>query len=156
MLKKIVWLAFLFLLVGCSSQDLALEDLKENYPQTFADSIASLSEKEQERIGLPDEIPFDVSSVEASSEDNMVEVQYESKGKESLKVRSVFDPGNILEESELQIPLNSGAVAGVQEREDHVYVEWYNSEDNVVYQLEYHSTNKEKRTQQAMEIANAI
>ncbi|ARI78329.1 putative periplasmic lipoprotein [Halobacillus mangrovi] len=155
-MKKILILAFFFLLAGCSSQDLALEDLKEKYPQTFGNSIEALSKDQQEKIGLPDEVPFNVASVEASSDEDRVQVHYQSEGKKELKVRTIYDPGNILKESELQVNLNSGAVAGVQEHEDHVYVEWYNNKDDVVYQLEYYGADNEKRTQKAIEIANAI
>ncbi|MGI8314879.1 hypothetical protein [Halobacillus mangrovi] len=155
-MKKILLIVFLFLLAGCSSQDLALEDLKEKYPQAFGNSIESFSKDQQEKIGLPDEVPFDVSSVEASSDEDRVQVNYQSEGKQKLKVRTIYDPGNILKESDLQVNLNSGAVAGVQEEEDHVYVEWYNNKDDVVYQLEYYGADNEKRTQKAIEIANAI
>ncbi|MCA0984083.1 hypothetical protein LCL89_08510 [Halobacillus yeomjeoni] len=155
-MKKLILLAMFLLLVGCSSQDLALEDLKESYPDSFAKPVDSLSQRELADIGLPDELPFEVSNVEAEVEDEKVDVHYQSAGSEEVSVRTYFSPENILQESQLQVPLNSGAVAGVQEKEDYVFVEWYESEEDIVYQIKYSGGKKDKRTQQALEIANSI
>ncbi|MGP4060845.1 hypothetical protein [Halobacillus sp. H74] len=152
--RTFIFIAFLFL-IACSSQDLGLEDLKEAHPDSFADPIEALSKEEQEKVGLPDEIPFEVASVKATTSEEQVEVIYESSNSENVLVTTLFNPDNILQESELQIPLNSGAVAGVQEKEDYVYIEWYESEADVIYQIEYHGS-EEERTENAMNIANSI
>ncbi|WP_281974866.1 hypothetical protein [Halobacillus litoralis] len=152
--RTFLFIAFLFL-IACSSQDLGLGDLKEAHPDSFADPIEALSKEEQEKVGLPDEIPFEVASVKATTSEEQVEVIYESSNSEKVLVTTLFNPGNILQESELQIPLNSGAVAGVQKKEDYVYIEWYESEADVIYQIEYHGS-EEERTENAMNIANSI
>ncbi|UOR13376.1 hypothetical protein [Halobacillus amylolyticus] len=146
------------LLAGCSSgPDLSLSHLKNLYPETFAAPIEALSEEKQQKLGLPQELPFKLQSLEATVEEDEVEVVYQSKTANKALVRTIFNPGSDLEESELQIPLDSGIVAGVQEREDHVFIEWYSGEKDVIYQLEYSSeAKKEERLKQAMEITNSI
>ncbi|WP_079526565.1 hypothetical protein [Halobacillus hunanensis] len=148
---------FFVLLAGCSSgPDLSLSHLKELYPETFATPIESLSQEQQDKLGLPEELPFELKSLKANVNGNETEVIYQSDSSVQALVRTIFDPGNDLEESELQIPLDAGGVAGIQKRDDHVFVEWYNGDYDVIYQLEYTSTNKEKRLKEAMEITNSI
>ncbi|UOQ92566.1 hypothetical protein MUO14_19265 [Halobacillus shinanisalinarum] len=146
------------LLVGCSSgPDLSLSHLKELYPEAFATPIEALPQEKQQKLGLPQELPFELQSLEAVVEGDEVEVIYQSETTNKALVRTIFNPGNDLEESELQIPLDSGILAGVQEREDHVFVEWYNGDKDVIYQLEYSSeAKKEERLKQTMEITNSI
>ena len=50
-MKKIMGaIALLFLLAGCSSANLELSDLKEDYPKTFANPIEDLSEEKQNKM----------------------------------------------------------------------------------------------------------
>ncbi|MFZ0476252.1 MAG: hypothetical protein WAM18_12350 [Halobacillus sp.] len=156
-MKKIhIFLAVLIFLAGCSSADLALSDLKTNYPNSFAEPIETLPKSKQERVGLPDELPFEVKAVEASAEGKKVTVRYQSTKAHDLTVTTLFDPSGEMAETDLQIPLNSGSVAGVREEEKQVFVEWYNSDENVIYQIDYSAVDKEKQTQQAMDIANSM
>lgn len=155
MWKRVLLFATLIFLAACSSQNLSLEDLKTAYPETFAQSVDSLSEEQKEKLGLPEDVPFEVTHVETNVEDEKVEVLYKSNGSEKAVVNTLYKPGNILQESELQVPLNSGAVAGVQEKKDHVFVEWYDGDLDVIYQLEYYGP-EEERTEKAMNVANAI
>ncbi|UOQ43793.1 hypothetical protein MUN89_18215 [Halobacillus salinarum] len=156
MKTKLLFLATLLLLAGCSSDNLSLKDLKEAYPDKVAAPLQSLSKEEQDVAGFPEELPFTPKSVKASVDNKQVRMHYQKSEEEKVMVRSIFQPDDIIQESELQIPLNSGAVAGVQEKEDYVFVEWYNSEDDVLYQLEYTSSKKEDRTKRAIDIANSI
>ncbi|SFF98186.1 hypothetical protein SAMN05216353_11715 [Halobacillus alkaliphilus] len=156
MKKILVFLAFLIFLAGCSSADLALSDLKANYPNSFAEPIDSLPESKQERVGLPDELPFEVKAVAASAAGKEVTVRYHSTEAHDLTVTTLFDPSGEMAETDLQIPLNSGSVAGVREEKKQVFVEWYNSDEDVIYQIDYSAVDKEKQTQQAMDIANSI
>jgi hypothetical protein len=149
-------LGLLFILTGCSSANLGLEDLKETYPETFAAPIESLEAEKVEKIGLPDDIPFDVASVEAEVEDNTLHVLYEGEGNRQVLVTTIYDPGNNLEEAEWHIPLNNGALAGVSAEEDQVFIEWYNGDDDVIYQVQYVNTNSEDIQAEAIEIANSI
>ncbi|CDQ20422.1 hypothetical protein SAMN05192559_105315 [Halobacillus karajensis] len=155
MWKKILLFGMLIFLAACSSQNLSLEDLKTAYPDTFAQPVEELSSEKQEKLGLPEDMPFEVTKVESKVEDQRVQVLYQSSGKEKTEVRTLFAPGNVLEESELQIPLNTGAVAGVQEKKDHIFVEWYDGDLDVIYQIQYYGP-KEGRTEKALEVANAI
>ncbi|TGB03971.1 hypothetical protein [Halobacillus salinus] len=154
-MKKILFFVGFLLLVGCSSQDLGITDLKETYPDTFASGVESLTEEQQSKLGLPDETPFTVSSVSAATNDNQTQVEYQSDGSEKLVVTTVYEPGNVLEELDLQLNLNSGAVAGAEEREDSFYMEWYNGEEDVIYQIEYFG-NGEEMGQKTLKIANSI
>ncbi|MGV2620497.1 UNVERIFIED_CONTAM: hypothetical protein N8J90_04895 [Halobacillus marinus] len=155
MFKRSILIISLLLLAACSSQDLGLQDLEEAHPDTFAEPIQALSDSQKERLGLPDKLPFDVSDVQASIDSSTVTIVYGSEKETEAAVHTIYEPGNILQESELQIPLNNGAVAGVQERNDTVFVEWYESDSDVIYQVEYNGTG-EDRTEQAMNIANSI
>ncbi|RWZ58197.1 hypothetical protein EQV77_10475 [Halobacillus fulvus] len=160
MKKIVVFAAFLLLfLAGCSSASLGLEDLKEEYPDSFGEPIDTFSAEEQEKIGLPHELPFVVDSVEASTGDNQVTVRYvPSSDAQELTVTTIFSPENILRETELQVPLNNGAVAGVEDEGEQAFVEWYNSDLDVVYQVEFvNNEPSEEQTpaQQAVDIANA-
>jgi|GEM_PF-4595964 len=156
MKKTLTFLAVLIFLAGCSSADLALSDLKANYPSSFAEPIETLPESKQERVGLPDELPFEVKAVEASAEEKKVTVRYQSAKAHDLTVTTLFDPTGEMAETDLQVPLNSGSVAGVREEEKQVFVEWYNSDEDVIYQIDYSAVDKEKQTQQAMDIANSM
>ncbi|MFD2925107.1 hypothetical protein [Halobacillus naozhouensis] len=145
------------LLAGCSSgPDLSLGHLKELYPETFAAPIDSLPQEKQDKLGLPEKLPFDLEALKANVKGSEAEIVYQSKSEVQALVRTIFNPGNNLQESELQIPLDAGGVAGVQKRDDHVFVEWYNGDDDVIYQLKYTSNNKEERLKKAMEITNSI
>ncbi|MBX0359183.1 hypothetical protein [Halobacillus sp. Nhm2S1] len=155
MWKKILLIATLIFLAACSSQNLSLEDLKTAYPETFAQPVSSLSDEKKEKLGLPEDMPFEVTQVESTVEDDRVDILYQSDGSEKAEVSTLYEPGNILQESELQVPLNSGAVAGVQEKEDHIFVEWYDGDLDVIYQLEYYGP-EEERAEKAMNVANAI
>ncbi|MBA2176492.1 hypothetical protein H0266_16455 [Halobacillus locisalis] len=154
-MKKIFALIGFLLLVGCSSQDLGMTDLKETYQESFANPIESLSEEQQSTIGLPKDIPFSLSSVGATTEDNQVQIEYQSDSSERLLVTTIFQPGNILQDLEQQLNLNSGAVAGAEERNDSFYMEWYNGDQDVIYQVEYFSS-EEDRAEQTLNIANSI
>ncbi|MBN9655694.1 hypothetical protein J0K78_15580 [Halobacillus sp. GSS1] len=155
MWKRILLFTTLIFLAACSSQNLSLEDLKTAYPQTFAQPVEDLSDEKKEKLGLPEDVPFEVTQVESKVEDKRVEVLYLSDGSDKAMVSTLFDPENILQESEMQVPLNSGAVAGVQEKKDHIFVEWYDGDLDVIYQLKYYGP-KEERAENAMNIANAI
>lgn len=156
-MKKLFLLISFFILAGCSSADLALSDLKEDYPQSFAEPIDSLSKNKQEKIGLPGEIPFEVTSVSANTSESKVEIIYQSDQSDSrVTVRTIFQPDNILKETDLQVQLNSGATAGVLTEEDSVFVEWYNGEADVIYQIEYQYKSSEEPQVEAIEIANSI
>lgn len=155
MWKRTLFFITLLFLTACSSQSLSYEDLKEAYPDTFAQPVESLSEEKQDKIGLPDNLPFKVTNVQVETADQEVKVQYQSDSEEELTVLTLYEPENILQDSELQIPLNSGSVAGVQEKEDYVFVEWYESNLDVIYQLQYYGPSEE-RAEKALEVANAI
>ncbi|MGP4075416.1 hypothetical protein [Halobacillus sp. K22] len=155
-MKKFLTFLAVLILAGCSSADLALSDLKESYPAAFAEPIETLPESKQEQIGLPDDLPFEVKSVEASAAEDEVIVRYQSSKAYNLNVTTLFNPSGEMAETDLQIPLNSGSVAGVREQEEQVFVEWYNSEEDVIYQIEYSAADKEKQTEEAMDIANSI
>ncbi|MFQ3546125.1 hypothetical protein Q7A53_18750 [Halobacillus rhizosphaerae] len=155
-MKKIVFLLFFLILAGCSSDHLGLSDLKEAYPDQVAAPLEDLSQEKQELIGLPDELPFTADDVKANVDKDQVEMNYSSSKKAEVLVRTIFHPDNTIKKAELQIPLNSGAVAGVQEKDDFVYMEWYNNKDDILYQLKYQTPESDKRTQEALEIANSI
>ncbi|SFK22559.1 hypothetical protein SAMN04487936_109111 [Halobacillus dabanensis] len=155
MRKHTLFFIILLFLAACSSQSLSFQDLKEAYPDTFAEPVESLSEEKQEKVGLPDDLPFEVTNVQAEATEQEVMVHYQSESEEELTVKTLYAPENILQDSELQIPLNSGSVAGVQEKEDYVFVEWYESDLDVIYQLQYYGSTEE-RAEKALEAANAI
>lgn len=155
MWKRTLLFVTLLFLSACSSQSLSFQDLKAAYPDTFAQPVESLSEEKQEKIGLPDDLPFEVTNVQVETADQEVKVHYQSESEEELTVQTLYEPENILQDSELQIPLNSGAVAGVQEKEDYVFVEWYESDLDVIYQLQYYGP-PEERSEKALEAANSI
>lgn len=154
MKKIVVLLGFLFL-VGCSSQNLGINNLKENYPDSFASGVEPLSEEQQSNLGLPNETPFTVSTVSALTEGNQTQVLYESTGSEKIIVTTIYEPGNILKDFDLNLNLNSGGVAGAEERENSFYMEWYNGKDDIVYQVEYFGPNEEIG-QKTLKIANSI
>ncbi|MCA0971871.1 hypothetical protein LCM20_14795 [Halobacillus litoralis] len=150
----LVFLGFL-LLIGCSSQDLGVNDLKESYPDSFATGVESLSEEQQSKLGLPNDVPFTVSNVAAETEGNETMVEYQSDGSDRLVVTTIYEPGNILQDLENQLNLNSGSVAGAEDRGDSYYIEWYNGDEDTIYQVEYFS-DSEERPQQTLSIANSI
>lgn len=155
MVKSIVFAGLLLFLSACSSQNLSFEDLQQAYPDTFAAPVQSLSEDTIDKVALPSTIPFEVTNVQAETEEKEVTVSYQSATDNKAKITTLTEPGNILKESELQVPLNSGAVAGVQEKKDYVFIEWYESDKDVIYQIEYYAT-KEERAEEAIEIAESI
>ena len=154
-MKKIFALIGFLLLVGCSSQDLGITDLKETYPESFGDPVESLSDEQQSTIGLPKDIPFSLSSVRASTDDNQVRIEYQSDSSKRLLVTTIYQPGNILQDLEQQLNLNSGAVAGAEDRNNSFYMEWYNGDRDVIYQVEYFSS-EDDRAEQTLSIANSI
>lgn len=154
-MKRWLMLTGLFFLAACSSQNLSYEDLTAAYPEDFADPIQNLSETQQENLGLPSDMPFEVTMVESSVGENEAEVTYTSDTEQKAVVTTLYSPGNILQESELQVPLDSGALAGVLEKETHVFVEWYEGEEDIIYQVEYYGP-AEERSEKAVEIANHL
>ncbi|WP_226585030.1 hypothetical protein [Halobacillus litoralis] len=156
MIKRTLFLTATFLvLTACSSQNLDFEDLKTAYPDTFAKPLEDMKETKKNKIGLPDELPFEPSTVKTSAGENKVEVLYSANSSEKAEVTTIYQPGNILQQSELQVPLNTGAVAGVQEKDNYVFVEWYDGDQDVIYQVKYYGP-KEERSERALTIANAI
>ncbi|WP_431800509.1 hypothetical protein [Halobacillus andaensis] len=151
-------LLLIFMIAGCSSsEDLSLDSLKENYPEAFAKPIEdSLSEDEQKVLGLPSELPFNVEKVEASSVENEAEVNYHSSSGDEVKVITVYNPENNLQEADTRMTLDSGVIAGVTEGDAAVFFEWYDDEDQVVYQMTYTPMEEEDRLERGLDIANTI
>ncbi|MCP3029029.1 hypothetical protein [Halobacillus sp. A5] len=147
-----------FIIAGCSSsEDISLASLKENYPEAFAKPIEdSLSENEQEALGLPEEVPFNVDGVEATSVENEAEVRYTSTDADELTVTTIYNPENNLQEADTRMTLESGAIAGVTEGEASVSFEWYDDEDQVIYQVIYAPMEDEERLEDGLDIANSI
>ncbi|MFG6149769.1 hypothetical protein [Halobacillus sp. B23F22_1] len=147
-----------FFIAGCSSgEDISLATLKENHPESFGKPVEdSLTKEEQEALGLPAELPFNLESVEASAEEHEVEVDYMSKDADRLTVTTVYNPENNLQEADTRMTLDSGAIAGVTERDASVFFEWYDDEENVIYQMAYSPMDDDNRLEDALEIANSI
>ncbi|MFC7063892.1 hypothetical protein [Halobacillus seohaensis] len=145
-------------MAGCSSgEDLSIDALKESYPDKFGTPIDdSLSNDEQEALGLPSELPFDVDEVKASTVENETEVLYSSSNADQVTVTTTYNPENTLRETDMQITLDSGAIAGVEEGKASTFFEWYEGEENVIYQVAYSNMDEEVRLEKALEIANSI
>ncbi|GGF24410.1 hypothetical protein GCM10010954_24130 [Halobacillus andaensis] len=147
-----------FIIAGCSSgEDISLASLKEDHPEAFGKPVEdSLTKEEQESLGLPTELPFNLEDVEASAVEHEVEVNYVSTDADQLTVTTVYNPENNLQESDTRMTLDSGAIAGVTEREASVFFEWYDDEQNVIYQMAYSPMDEENRLEDALDIANSI
>ncbi|MCP3030225.1 hypothetical protein LF817_02585 [Halobacillus sp. A1] len=159
---RIMMIAFALLatltISACSSgADLSIESLKENYPESFGTPVEdNLSSEEQETLGLPSELPFESESIEASVIENEAEIHYQSRNADELTVTTIYNPGNVLQETETRMTLNSGSIAGVDEGEAAVFVEWFDDEDGVIYQMAYSPMEEENRLEKAIDIANSI
>ncbi|WP_202409773.1 MULTISPECIES: hypothetical protein [Halobacillus] len=154
-MKRLFMLTAFLFLAACSSQNLSYEDLKAAYPDTFAEPVQELSEEQLGNLGLPSDMPFEVTQVSSSTGESEAEVTYTSDSGHKAIVTTLYSPGNILQDSELQVPLDSGALAGVQEKDTHVFVEWYEGEEDIIYQVEYYGPDEE-RAEKAVEIANQL
>ncbi|WP_082235025.1 hypothetical protein [Halobacillus massiliensis] len=157
-LFPLIFLAAVFLISGCSSDEsLTLEKLKEDYPNDFKKPVEdTLSESEQNSLGLPSELAFTPNTVKATSQENETQVVYSSASEKEVKVITTFNPENNIKTASEQITLDSGAVAGVERGDTSVIFEWYESEKNVIHQLQYISGDEETRLEEALEMVNSI
>ncbi|WP_173917261.1 hypothetical protein [Halobacillus sp. Marseille-Q1614] len=157
-LSAVIFMTAVLFISGCSSdKNLTLEALKETYPDNFGKPVEdTLSESEQEALGLPSELAFTPEEVKAASQEQETEVTYSSDSEKEVLVLTKFNPENNIKTAEEQVTLDSGSVAGIKRGDASVIFEWYDSEDNVIYQFQYTSGDDEKRLEEALEMVNSI